>query len=117
MAKTLESKPSVGAEAIPVAEGFSLISNEKLIAIYVAMVKCRMLEQRAAALFQQGKLASDFHASSGREACAVAVGIDLQPEDTLVTAPGDWLSTFMKGLPSEALFRALAPKIDGQPAL
>jgi acetoin:2,6-dichlorophenolindophenol oxidoreductase subunit alpha len=117
MAKTLESKPSGSAETTPVAEGFSLISNEKLIAIYVAMVKCRMLEQKAATLFQQGKLASDFHASSGREACAVAVGIDLQPEDTLITAPGDWLSTFMKGLPLESLFRALAPKVDGQPAL
>lgn len=114
MAKTVDSKFSVSAEAVPKSEGFSLISNEKLVAIYVAMVKCRMLEQRAAALFQQGKLASDFHASSGREACAVAVGIDLQPEDTLITPPGDWLSTFMKGLPLESLFRALAPKVEGE---
>jgi TPP-dependent pyruvate/acetoin dehydrogenase alpha subunit len=113
MAKILDSKPSRSAEAVPASQGFSLISNEKLVAIYIAMVKCRMLQQRAAALFQQGKLDADFHASSGREACAAAVGIELQPEDALSTAPGDWFPAFVKGLPVETLFRALAPRVNG----
>jgi pyruvate dehydrogenase E1 component alpha subunit len=117
MTKTLEPKPSSGAETPSTQPTFSLISNEKLNAIYIGMVKCRMLEQRAATLFQQGKLVADFHASYGREACAVAVGTDLQPEDILGIASGDWLSAFMKGMPLEALFRALSPKIDGQPAI
>ncbi|HEY2471750.1 MAG TPA: thiamine pyrophosphate-dependent enzyme [Terracidiphilus sp.] len=90
----------------------SLISEEKLIAIYTLMLKCRMLQQRAAALFQQGRLDTDLHASSGREACAVAVGVDLQPEDTVSIAPGDWLPAFVKGLPAEALFRVLGPRTD-----
>ena len=115
MAKILDSTPSRGPETVPESQGFSLISNQKLVAIYIAMVKCRMLQQRAATLFQQGKLDADFHASSGREACAAAVGIDLQPEDTLSIAPGDWFAAFVKGMPVEALFRTLAPRVNGHP--
>jgi TPP-dependent pyruvate/acetoin dehydrogenase alpha subunit len=112
MAKILDSKSSGGVETAA-TEGFSLIPSEKLVAIYIAMKKGRMLQQRASALFQQGKLESDFHASSGREACAAAVSIDLQPEDTLSIAAGDWLPAFAKGLPIETLFRALAHGANG----
>jgi len=109
MASISKAKPERKAKAAPTQEVFSLISNEKLIAIYGAMVKCRMVEQRAAMLFQQGKLASDLHASSGREATAAAVAIDLVPGDSLILSGGDWLPAFVKGMPLESLFRALAP--------
>lgn len=112
MPKILDTKSLHRAEPVN-ASSPSLISDEKLIAIYTAMLKSRMLQQRAAALFQQGKLETDLHASSGRDACAVAVGVDLQPEDTLSIAFGDWLAAFVKGLPAETLFRALAPRLDG----
>jgi acetoin:2,6-dichlorophenolindophenol oxidoreductase subunit alpha len=108
MAKIINSKPARKAKPSPEAETFSLVSNEKLLAIYSAMIKCRMLEQRATALFQQGKLASDLHASSGREAASAAISIDLQPNDALSIAPGDWLPAFVKGLPLEKLLRILA---------
>jgi TPP-dependent pyruvate/acetoin dehydrogenase alpha subunit len=110
MAKILNSKSDRGAPS-PHAEkeSFSLISNEKLLAIYAAMVKCRMLEQRATLLFQQGKLGSDLHASEGREASAAAIAVDLQPQDTLCMAPGDWLPAFVKGVSLEGIFRVLAP--------
>ncbi|WP_109484381.1 thiamine pyrophosphate-dependent enzyme [Occallatibacter savannae] len=88
---------------------FSLIPGEKLLAIYSAMLKCRLLEQRATALFQQGKLDSDLHLSSGREATAAASVIDLERTDTLCLAPHDWLPAFVKGMSLETLFRALAP--------
>jgi TPP-dependent pyruvate/acetoin dehydrogenase alpha subunit len=88
---------------------FSLISDEKLLAIYAAMVRCRMVQQRATMLFQEGKLSSDLHASSGREAVAAAVVIDLQPSDSLSLGEGDWLPAMVKGVAMENLFRALAP--------
>jgi len=88
---------------------FSLISDEKLLAIYAAMVRCRMVQQRATLLFQEGKLSSDLHASSGREAVAASVVIDLQPSDSLSLGEGDWLPAIVKGLALESLFRALAP--------
>lgn len=114
MAKILDTKSSRAAESTAVSPTPSLIADERLVAIYVAMVKCRMLQQRAATLFQQGKLCADLHSSSGREACAASVGVDLQPEDTLCIAPGDWLPAFVKGLPAEMLFKALARRVDGQ---
>ena len=88
---------------------FSLISNEKFVAIYAAMLKCRLLEQRATSLFQHGKLDSDLHVSAGREATAAAAVIDLEPADTLCITPNDWLPAFVKGMSLETLFRALAP--------
>jgi TPP-dependent pyruvate/acetoin dehydrogenase alpha subunit len=103
MAKT-QSKPENGE-----TKTFSLISNEKLLAIYTAMLKCRLLEQRATSLFQHGKLDSDLHASAGLEATAAAGAIDLQQEDTISIVPGDWLPAFVKGMSPETLFRALAP--------
>jgi TPP-dependent pyruvate/acetoin dehydrogenase alpha subunit len=88
---------------------FSLISNEKLLGIYATMLKCRLLEQRATALFQHGKLHSDLHISAGREATSAAAAIDLQQGDTLCLAQGDWIPAFVKGLSLESLFRVLAP--------
>ena len=109
MAKVLNSKTEPSTTPAPKTEAFSLISNEKLLAIYIAMVKCRMLEQRATMLFQQGQLASDLHGSSGHEACAAAVATELGPHDALSIAPGDWLPAFVKGITLENLFRTLAP--------
>lgn len=108
MASILKPKPEGKAKPAP-KETFSLVSNEKLLAIYTAMVKCRMIQQRAATLFQHGKLASDLHPSSGREATSAAIAIDLLPGDTLSLSGGDWLPAFVKGMTLESLFRALAP--------
>lgn len=113
MAKILDTRPSTSTEPAHAAEGFSLIPNERLIAIYSTMVKCRMLQQKAATLFQQGILGGDLRASSGREACAAAVGVDFQPEDALSIASADWLPAFVKGVPASTLFRALAPETNG----
>jgi TPP-dependent pyruvate/acetoin dehydrogenase alpha subunit len=100
----VQSKPENGP-----TKTFSLISNEKLLAIYTAMLKCRLLEQRATTLFQHGKLDSDLHLSAGLEATAAAAAIDLQQEDTVSIVPGDWLPAFVKGMSPETLFRVLAP--------
>lgn len=88
---------------------FSLIPNEKLLAIYSTMLKCRLLEQRATALLQHGKISSDLHASAGLESAAVAAVIDLEQADTLCLAPHDWLPAFVKGISLDTLFRTLAP--------
>lgn len=92
-----------------VEKPFSLIPDERLLAIYASMLRCHLLGLRATALFQHGKLDSDLHASSGLEATASAACIDLQQGDSLCLAPNDWLPAFVKGMSLEALFRALAP--------
>src|SRR4051794_14237800 len=88
---------------------FSLISNEKLLSIYAAMLKCRLLEQRATSLFQHGRLDNDLHTSSGREAIAASAVADLSHEDILCLAQGDWLPAFVKGMSLENMFRIVAP--------
>ncbi|WP_348261807.1 thiamine pyrophosphate-dependent enzyme [Telmatobacter sp. DSM 110680] len=120
MAKTPNAKTEHKAKPVAAEKSFSLVSNEKLLAIYTAMVKCRMLEQRATLLFQQGKLDSDLHASAGREAASAGIAIDLQPNDTLGILPGEWLPAFVKGVTLDNLFRTLAPTAaerSGQQAL
>jgi TPP-dependent pyruvate/acetoin dehydrogenase alpha subunit len=109
MVNTLNSKISGSVKDAPELENSSLISNEKLRELYAAMVKCRILGQRASELFQQGKLASDFHGSAGLEASAAAVAIDLGPGDMLCVASGRWLPALVKGMSPESLFLALAP--------
>ncbi len=89
---------------VPAANnGFSLISDEKLLAIYAAMLKCRMIEDRARVLLNMNNLSGN--AGAGQEAIAAAVGIDLLPEDTVRVLPGDLIHLFIKGLPLKKLFR------------
>ncbi len=108
MPKLLNKKKNVEADSsLPKAE-FSLIPNDKLAAIYTAMVRCRMIEQRASQLLQQGKIAAALSGSSGREASASALVIDLQPEDALSLARNDSIPAFVKGFGIEALFRIIS---------
>jgi TPP-dependent pyruvate/acetoin dehydrogenase alpha subunit len=104
---TLNSKISGSANEESGHEGFSLISNEKLLELYAVMVKCRMLERRATELVQQGQLTSDFCGFTGREASAAAVAVDLTPGDTLFVPSDGWLAAFAKGMSPENLFVAL----------
>src|SRR3569833_1268489 len=109
MAKIVNSQADPASPAV-MAEGTSaLIPNHKLLAMYEALIKSRLLQQRARDLFEQGKLESDLRASSGREASAVAVCIDLLSTDTLSIMAGDWLPACVKGFASEGLLHSLAP--------
>lgn len=105
----ISSSQSADDTAVEAADApFSLISNEKLLAIYAVLIKCSLLQQCARDLFQRGKLGSDLHACWGREASATAIGVDLLPSDTLSIVAGDWLPAFVNGLPLETIFRSLS---------
>jgi TPP-dependent pyruvate/acetoin dehydrogenase alpha subunit len=67
-----------------------------------------MLEQRAATLFQAGKLKSDLSACLKREGTAAAVSVNLLGEDLLCIAPGEWFPAFVKGMSLEGVFHALS---------
>jgi TPP-dependent pyruvate/acetoin dehydrogenase alpha subunit len=89
------------------ATGGSLISNEKLKQLYVTMLQCRLLTERAHLL---GKKAS-LRASMGQEAIATACAIDLSPDDTLVLPANDSVAGLVKGIPLGDLVAQLyAPK-------
>jgi len=88
--------------------GFSLISNQKLLQIYSAMLQCRMIEARIRALIKQNQLDKHYD-TTGQEAAFVGAAIDLLPEDTLAPYHRALIPCFLKGLPLSTLFALLAP--------
>ena len=92
------------APAPTAGNGFSLISDEKLIALYTTMVKCRMLEERVRVLFKQSKFTGNYYAAVGQEAAAVGVAIDLLPEDTIGPSHRDFIVNYIKGVPLDKMF-------------
>jgi TPP-dependent pyruvate/acetoin dehydrogenase alpha subunit len=106
--------------APPTQDGFSLISNEKLLHLYSAMLKCRILAERSDII----KLASNDSAvgsvSLGQEAGAVGITIDLLPGDTVAPPLGDIIPFFINNLPLGTMLNGLfnpiapAPKTNAQ---
>jgi TPP-dependent pyruvate/acetoin dehydrogenase alpha subunit len=79
--------------------GFSLISDEKLLAIYSTMLKMLMLQERTRILNPRNG-----NHVAGREAAIAGVAIDLLPEDSIRFFPSDIVHLFAGGLPVEKLF-------------
>ena len=61
-------------------EGFSLISNQKLLSLYNTMLSCRSIAQ------QPGNSRKNAGSILGHEAAVVGSAIDLLPQDTVVQA-------------------------------
>jgi pyruvate dehydrogenase E1 component alpha subunit len=110
MPKSTAQKLASKEETTPSEIGFSLISNQKLMAIYTSLLRCRMVIERASNLFAEGQLSRDLRASAGREASAAAIVVDLKPEDAVSLANGDIMPAFTKGLSLESIFRALSAR-------
>jgi TPP-dependent pyruvate/acetoin dehydrogenase alpha subunit len=103
---------TAATESVSSQDGFSLISNQKLVQLYATMLKYHMLEERMKAgrshnLAKQSEPGGHWHLTSGREAATVGVLIDLVSEDTVVSAPGSLVPRFVKGLPLNEMFEAL----------
>ena len=96
------------AAALAGKPGFSIISNEKLLQLYTAMVKCRALEERVQILFPRNKFTGK-RGFVSQEAIAVGIALDLLPEDTVAASPGDLVVNFIwNEIQSEPLDMILA---------
>jgi TPP-dependent pyruvate/acetoin dehydrogenase alpha subunit len=107
-AKSKEISPAVFAP--PSQNGFSLITNEKLLALYAAMVKCRLLQERAQSAYEGLGAGGD---STGQEAAAAGVLIDLGAEDTLAACSHGLMTRFLKGEALDGLFGELNGRAAG----
>jgi TPP-dependent pyruvate/acetoin dehydrogenase alpha subunit len=87
--------------------GFSLISNEKLLEIYSTMLKCRMLDERIRALHKQAGNAEIGLGNSIHVAAITGAAIDLLPGDTLAPSQGAFAPCFAKGLPLNAILPSI----------
>jgi len=85
-------------------DGSPLISNEKLHAIYAAMLKCRMLTG------QNRKL------GAGREASIVGTILALCPHDSVSPAAGELTPYLVKGVPLRTILARLNSESDVLPA-
>jgi len=72
-------------------KGFSLISNQKLVALYSAMAECRKLAEQASR-----KTRRPADSILGHEAAAVGAAIDLLAHD--IVAPALWPDTTLKAI-------------------
>jgi pyruvate dehydrogenase E1 component alpha subunit len=92
--------------------GFSLISNDKLLQLYRAMVKCRILGERVRDFLKPSPRPDEGETEGQREAAVVGVASGLQPEDTVVPARGDFSAAFIHGVPLDAILSHLMVKAD-----
>lgn len=99
---TPRTKQKSAGAAAP-KKGFSLISDEKLLAMYSTMLKCRMVEERTRALLEQNGFAPDHNSAVGEEAALVGALIDLQPQDAIGPSPRDLVANFIGGAPLDKM--------------
>ncbi len=99
--------------AAPGKDGFSLITNEKLLALYAAMLRCRMLERHARKLAGPGRTTAF---GAGHEAAVVGAAIDLQARDAVVPARGALSPCLVKGVPLKTICAWLRTNPESAPA-
>jgi len=79
-------------ELAPADEGFSLISNRKLLTLYAAMVQCRRIAEGA----RKGRRGNGAGSLLGHEATAVGAVLDLLAQDTVAAA--HWPDAALQGI-------------------
>ena len=103
MMSRIQSKSHPQA-ALPAEGSAALISDDRLIRIYTAMLECRMLRERAGKFAGRAKLRAP---ASGSEAVAAAALIGLEPGDLFVSAKPHIFAAMLKGVPLRSVLRAL----------
>ncbi len=101
-ARRATQESSAATPTQPAQEGFSLIPNEKLLTLYWAMLKCRMLARQFAQAPRSGKRTLPAPAL-GHEATLAGIVVDLLPEDALSLAREDCAAAYLKGMPVSEL--------------
>jgi pyruvate dehydrogenase E1 component alpha subunit len=105
----------VAGSAAAGEDGCALISNDKLLQLYSAMLKCRLLDERLRDLAQQERLSTTIFAAAGHEAASVGAAFDLLPEDTFISPHPDLLPCLLQGVPLAALFAGVFERSAARP--
>ena len=100
--------PTAGSTSVH--NGFSLISNDKLIALYSHLLKSRMLKESARILLQANDFNTAIYGALGHEASVVGVAIDLGPKDTIAPSHFDCTTSLLRGASLEKIVACLSAR-------
>jgi len=81
--------------------------------LYQEMVVIRRLEERAAELYQQGKIGGFLHLYIGQEAVSTGITSVRQPQDRIITAYRDHGWAISTGIDPKIVMAELLGKVDG----
>jgi TPP-dependent pyruvate/acetoin dehydrogenase alpha subunit len=113
MKQAMTERPPDGS--LSTHNGFSLISNEKLLEIYSTMLKCRMLEERIHALRGKAGNAEKVAGNSIHVAAIAGAAIDLLPGDTLAPSQRAFAPCFAKGAPLTSILSSVLGQRTARP--
>jgi pyruvate dehydrogenase E1 component alpha subunit len=89
------------------------LDKSELLRMYHEMVLVRRLEERSAALYQEGKIGGFLHLYIGQEAVGTGVISARRPEDRVITAYRDHGTAISCGIPARAVMAELLGKATG----
>ncbi len=93
-------------------DGSPLISNERLIALYDAMLRCRMLERRIRPLRGTARKAAF---GTGHEAAVAGALVGLKERDAISVPTGALSPCLVKGVPAKTIFAWLGVDANAAP--
>jgi pyruvate dehydrogenase E1 component alpha subunit len=89
------------------------MEKKDYLELYQEMVVIRRLEERAAELYQQGKIGGFLHLYIGQEAVSTGIGSVRQPQDRIITAYRDHGWAISTGIDPKIVMAELLGKVDG----
>jgi pyruvate dehydrogenase E1 component alpha subunit len=89
------------------------MEKENYLDLYHQMVLIRLVEERAAQLYQQGKIGGFLHLYIGQEAVCTGLISARQPQDRVITAYRDHGVAISCGIPAKVVMAELLGKVDG----
>jgi len=89
------------------------MKKKDFLDLYQEMVIIRRVEERAAELYQQGKIGGFLHLYIGQEAVSVGIGSVRQPQDRIITAYRDHGWALSAGIDPKIVMAELLGKQDG----
>jgi pyruvate dehydrogenase E1 component alpha subunit len=94
-------------------EEFNCMDKSEHLKLYQEMVVIRRLEERAAELYQQGKIGGFLHLYIGQEAVSTGLIAARQPQDRVITAYRDHGVAINVGISADAVMAELMGKATG----
>jgi TPP-dependent pyruvate/acetoin dehydrogenase alpha subunit len=107
----IRSRSSLKAESPATSSPGKLLSSGRLKQLYSAMLRCRMLAEKAQTFLEQGEISRAHQIRTGGEAAEVGAMLDLQPKDCVSCGRRDVIAGFIRGAPLADVLTRLLPHV------